>query len=78
MEIGVDTEGLSIEPVKARKVVVNCFGRRWMLTLEYISLEVIVSCLIFFIRQEWEPEDQKVTVSSKYYYNFRKGGTECG
>ena len=28
MEIGVDTEGLSIEPVKARKVVVNCFGRK--------------------------------------------------
>jgi CRISPR-associated endoribonuclease Cas6 len=28
MEIGVDAEGLSIEPVKARKVVVNCFGRK--------------------------------------------------
>ena len=28
MEIGVDTEGLSIEPVKARKVVVICFGRK--------------------------------------------------
>lgn len=28
MEIVVDTEGLSIEPVKARKVVVNCFGRK--------------------------------------------------
>lgn len=78
MEIGVDTEGLSIEPVKARKVVVNCFGRKVMLTLEYIRLAVIASCLIFFIRQGWVPEDQKVTVSSKYYYNFRKGGTECG
>lgn len=28
MGLGMDIEGLSIEPIKARKVVVNCFGRK--------------------------------------------------